>query len=79
MEATPDPFSARDTLPSGETLYRLDRLVDPLTLPYTVCVLLENLLRRAGNEHVREDDVSALAQWPDARAGRRSSPSCRPA
>jgi aconitate hydratase len=65
MEATTDPFSARDTLPSGETLYRIDRLVDPTRLPYTVCVLLENLLRRAGDEHVSEDDVRALAQWPD--------------
>jgi aconitate hydratase A / 2-methylisocitrate dehydratase len=64
MEATSDPFSARDTLSTGETLYRIDRLVDPLRLPYTVCVLLENLLRRAGGEHVSEEDVRALAQWP---------------
>ena len=64
MAATSDPFSARDTLPSGETVYRIDRLVDPLTLPYTLCVLLENLLRRAGGDHVSEDDVRALAAWP---------------
>ena len=69
MEATTDPFSARDTLPTGETLYRIDRLVDPLRLPYTVCVLLENLLRRAGGEHVSEDDVRALAQWPEGVPG----------
>src|SRR5690348_8380066 len=59
-----DPFGARATLPGGEALYRLDRIVDPLTLPYTVCVLLENLLRRAGTVHVREEDVRALAGWP---------------
>ena len=59
-----DPFGARATLPGGEVLYRLDRIVDPLTLPYTVCVLLENLLRRAGSVHVREEDVRALAAWP---------------
>jgi aconitate hydratase len=59
-----DPFGARATLPGGEALYRLDRIVDPLTLPYTVCVLLENLLRRAGSVHVREEDVRALAAWP---------------
>ena len=29
-----------------------------------MCVLLENLLRRAGTEHVREEDVRALAAWP---------------
>jgi aconitate hydratase len=59
-----DPFGARATLPGGEALYRLDRIVDPLTLPYTVCVLLENLLRRAGSVHVRDEDVRALAAWP---------------
>jgi len=64
-----DPFGARATLPGGEAFYRLDRIVDPLTLPYTVCVLLENLLRRAGTEHVREDDVRALAAWPDPAPG----------
>jgi aconitate hydratase len=68
MEATPDPFAARDRLSSGETLYRIDRLVDPMRLPYTVCVLLENLLRRAGSDHVSEDDVRALAQWPAGAA-----------
>src|SRR6478752_5075965 len=65
----PDPFGARDTLPTGEAFYRLDRLVDPLTLPYTVCVLLENLLRRAGTEHVRDADVRALAAWPAPQPG----------
>ena len=69
MAATGDPFSVRDTLASGETLYRIDRLVDPLRLPYTVCVLLENLLRRAGSDHVAEQDVRALAAWPDPAAG----------
>jgi aconitate hydratase len=63
-----DPFGARATLPGGEALYRLDRVVDPLTLPYTVCVLLENLLRRAGTVHVREEDVRALAAWPSPAA-----------
>ena len=61
----PDPFAARDSLSSGQALYRLDRIVDPQTLPYTVCVLLENLLRRADSEHVTEHDVRALAAWPE--------------
>jgi aconitate hydratase len=69
MAATGDPFSVRDTLASGEALYRIDRLVDPLRLPYTVCVLLENLLRRAGSAHVAEQDVRALAAWPAAAGG----------
>src|SRR6478609_3888853 len=62
--ADADPFAARDTLSTGEVIHRIDRLVDPLRLPYTICVLLENLLRRAGSEHVSEADVRALADWP---------------
>ena len=62
--ADADPFAARDTLSTGEVIHRIDRLVDPLRLPYTICVLLENLLRRAGSEHVSEADVRALAAWP---------------
>src|SRR4051794_28642327 len=69
MVASPDPFSARDTLATGEQFYRIDALGDPLRLPYTICVLLENLLRRAGSEHVTEADVRSLASWPDAAAG----------
>src|SRR5579862_1119022 len=61
---TADPFSARDSLPGGDAFFRIDRVCDPSRLPYTVCILLENLLRRAGSEHVREDDVRALAAWP---------------
>ncbi|MGN6379107.1 MAG: aconitate hydratase AcnA [Gaiellales bacterium] len=63
-----DPFGARDTLPTGQAFYRLDRVCDPLRLPYTVCVLIENLLRRAGTEHVSERDVRALAAWPERDA-----------
>src|SRR3954454_23634388 len=59
----PDPFDARGRLESGETFYRLEGVCDPSTLPYTVCVLLENLLRRAGSEHVDERDVRFLADW----------------
>src|SRR5437764_446288 len=68
MAAT-DPYSARDRLPSGEVVHRIDRLVDPGTLPYTVCVLLENLLRRVGDGHVSAADVEALAAWPERRPG----------
>ena len=69
MVASPDPFSARDTLATGEQFYRIDALGDPLRLPYTICVLLENLLRRAGSEHVGEADVRSLASWPEAAPG----------
>ena len=34
------------------------------TLPHTVKILLENLLRRVGSRDVSEADVLALARWP---------------
>jgi aconitate hydratase len=34
-------------------------------LPHTVGILLENLLRRAGTRDVTDEDVRALAAWPD--------------
>ena len=64
-----DSFGARSALGSGEAVYRLDSVADPSRLPYTVCVLLENLVRRAGTEHVTEDDVRALAGWPAPAEG----------
>jgi aconitate hydratase len=33
-------------------------------LPHTVKILLENLLRRAGSRDVSDEDVQALASWP---------------
>ncbi|MEW6059396.1 MAG: aconitate hydratase AcnA [Actinomycetota bacterium] len=49
----------------------LDRqgIGDTARLPHTVKVLLENLLRRAGSRDVSDDDVRALARWPDAAPG----------
>src|SRR5712691_11642672 len=38
---------------------------DHSRLPHTVKILLENLLRRAGTRDVSEDDVRALAGWPE--------------
>src|SRR6476620_3392003 len=49
---------------AGEVIHRIDSVADPSRLPYTVCVLLENLVRRAGTEHVTDADVRALANWP---------------
>ena len=39
-------------------------LADPSTLPHTIKIVLENLLRRAGSRDVSDDDVRALAAWP---------------
>ncbi len=50
-------------------IHRIDSVADPSRLPYTVCVLLENLVRRAGSEHVTDADVQALANWPAPAEG----------
>ena len=71
MAAQQDIFGARTALKSaGGTViyYQLETLtkrgVQGLDrLPYTVKVLLENALRHAGGELVREEDVLSLARW----------------
>ncbi|MDP9401310.1 MAG: aconitate hydratase [Actinomycetota bacterium] len=66
-------FGARDTLRVGNRafdLFRLDALqsrFDVARLPFSLKVLLENLLRTEGNGAVDADDVVALASW-DAKA-----------
>ena len=66
-----DPYGARAPLPGGgPDLIRLERLSelgvgDLSRLPHTVKILLENLLRHAGGQHVSEADVEALARYPE--------------
>jgi aconitate hydratase len=43
-------------------------VADVSRLPHTVAILLENLLRRAGTRDVADDDVRALARWPEPSA-----------
>jgi aconitate hydratase len=66
-----DLFGARASLPGLPDLFRINRLdetgaADTQRLPHTVRILLEGLLRNAGGLHVREEDVLALAGWPQA-------------
>jgi len=66
-----DPFGARSTLETASGpvgLYRLQTLIDSgmdsiLNLPMSIKVLLENVLRCAGDGVVSEDDVRNLAAW----------------
>src|ERR1700712_3676199 len=65
-----DLFGARASLPGHPDLFRINRLdetgaADTQRLPHTVRILLEGLLRNAGGLHVREEDVIALAGWPE--------------
>src|SRR6476619_5830935 len=62
-------FDAKDTLKVGDrelTIYRLDALqakYDVARLPFSLKILLENLLRTEGNGSVEAADIEALASW----------------
>ena len=66
-------FGAKDTLAVGARTYEIFRLdalqqrFDVARLPFSLKVLLENLLRTEGNGSVSAADIEALATW-DARA-----------
>jgi aconitate hydratase len=66
-------FDAKATLTVGERSYEIFRLdavqakYDIARLPFSLKVLLENLLRTEDGESVRAEDIEALAKW-DARA-----------
>ncbi|HKJ83874.1 MAG TPA: aconitate hydratase AcnA [Mariprofundaceae bacterium] len=63
-------FGARSTIDvngKGYTLYRLDAVGDVSHLPFSMKILLENLLRREDGETVTADDIRAVAGW-DAKA-----------
>jgi aconitate hydratase len=76
--APPDPFDARSPLATafGETViyYRLAALEEQGLarldrLPFTVRILLENILRHAGGEFVDRALVETLARWEPRPAG----------
>ncbi len=65
-----DSFSARDTLAVGGLSYEIWRLsaleragFDVASLPYSLKILLENLLRNENGADVAPDDIRALAGW----------------
>jgi aconitate hydratase len=66
-------FGAKDTLTVGDRQYEIFRIdalqqrFDVARLPFSLKVLLENLLRTEGNGSVSAADVEALASW-DAKA-----------
>src|SRR3954465_15300113 len=69
MTDHPNSFDARATLNAGGrevTIYRLDALQsshDVARLPFSLQILLENLLRTEGNGAVEGSDIEALAKW----------------
>jgi aconitate hydratase len=72
--ASRDSFGAKGALEVGEQSYQIYRLsavtgdgLDVETLPYSLKVLLENLLRTEDGADITADDIRALAGW-DAEA-----------
>src|SRR5256886_2214158 len=81
MTTQNDVFGARTTLKGVSDniiYYQLDALAKRgITglerLPFTVKIILENLLRHAGGELVTEDDVLSLARWTPGQAAQSES------
>jgi aconitate hydratase len=74
-----DSFSCVDRLRVGDreyTYYRLDAveragIAKVATLPYSIRILLENLLRFEDGRSVTRDDIHALASWSPTAPGER--------
>ncbi len=72
-----DPFGALKTvdLPEGSTsFYRIGKLEEEGLaqvdrLPFSIRILLENVLRHAGKGYVTEEDVRTVASWSPTNAG----------
>src|SRR3954447_25518038 len=67
--ASQDSFGARSTLTVGDRSYevfRLDAVEGAADLPYSLKVLLENLLRTEDGADITADHVRALAGWDPA-------------
>jgi len=72
-----DPFGARKALTTGSgdvelySLKTLDEKVDGdiFSLPFSIRVMLESLLRNAGGKFVSSEDVEELADWPESIGG----------
>ncbi len=67
---SPNSFNSRSTLKVGNKeyeIYRLDALdkqgISTKHLPYSLRILLENLLRTEDGRNVRKEDIRALASW----------------
>lgn len=62
-------FQAKTTLKVGNEAYeifKLDKVEGSATLPYSLKVLLENLLRTEDGANITADDIKALASWDPA-------------
>ena len=71
---TSNSFGTRDQLTVGGVafgVHRLDKIDGAARLPYSLKILLENLLRNEDGRLVTAEQISALADWqPEAEHGR---------
>ncbi len=82
MTANRDLIQAQKTLPTPTgpiAYYDLNAAAEQLgvnltTLPFTIRVLLENVLRHSGNGTVTEKDVETVARWAPRDASRADIP-----
>jgi aconitate hydratase len=66
---TANSFGSRATIEAGgapREIYRLDAVPGSASLPYSLKILLENLLRNEDGVNITADHITALAGW-DAR------------
>ena len=86
MSAHPDSFHAKGSLDVGDrsyTIYRLEALEAAgfggiARLPFSLKILLENLVRFEDGRSVTRDDIAALASW-DPKGGTDNEIAYRPA
>lgn len=68
--STVDSFGAKSTLTVGDTdyeIFRIDTVPGYEKLPYSLKILLENLLRTEDGANVTKEQIEALGNWqPDA-------------
>ncbi|WP_434094136.1 aconitate hydratase AcnA [Nonomuraea wenchangensis] len=66
MTVSANSFGARDTLRVGDASYeifRLDAVEGAARLPYSLKILLENLLRTEDGANITADHIRALGSW----------------
>ena len=63
---TANSFGSRATIEAGGAsyeIYRLDAVAGSESLPYSLKILLENLLRNEDGKNITTDHINALASW----------------
>ncbi|SNC60523.1 aconitate hydratase [Kytococcus aerolatus] len=66
-----DSFGAKSTLQVGDAEYQIHRIKDveglegAATLPYSLKVLLENLVRTEDGENITAEHIKAIADWDE--------------